>query len=109
MKRRNKFFNRSVTIDGIKFDSGREGERYSELKLLQRGLLIRELECHPVFDIVVNGKLVCRYEADFRYFDVERRERIVEDVKCKYTRTAEYMLKKKLMRIVNGIYIVEIF
>lgn len=33
----NKYKNRKVTVDGIKFDSMKEARRYKELKLLERG------------------------------------------------------------------------
>ena len=54
-----------------------------------------------------NGVLICKYIADFVvYFYNDTRE--VWDVKSDYTRKLPvYKLKKKLMKIINGIEIVE--
>ncbi len=46
---RSKFGNRHVKIDGIRFDSMKEGRRYNELKLLERGGEIQNLELQPRF------------------------------------------------------------
>lgn len=42
--RPNKYNNRKTTVDGIKFDSIREAERYQELKLLEEAGEISHLE-----------------------------------------------------------------
>jgi hypothetical protein len=84
-KRRSKYNNTKVEVDGILFDSKKEGDRWLELKNLAAKGLIRNLEPPQVsFDLVVNEILVCRYIADFVY---EARiagrgwVRICEDVK----------------------------
>lgn len=81
------------TADGITFDSSAECKRYGELKLLERGGFIRRLELQPVYAVEVNGKPICKYIADFRYF--EGGERVVEDVKG--LQTPEFKLKRKLV------------
>ena len=45
----NKYFNKKITVDGIKFDSKKEANRYNELKLLKRAGLIEELELQKTF------------------------------------------------------------
>jgi hypothetical protein len=45
----NKFGNRQVKVDGIRFDSVKEARRYNELKLLERGGEIKNLELQPRF------------------------------------------------------------
>lgn len=89
------------TVDGIVFDSAAEVKRYSELKLLQRGKFIHKLELQPRYPIQVNGKHVCTYIGDFRYF--EGGLRVLEDVKG--VQTPEFKLKKKL---VEALYDVKI-
>ncbi len=106
---RNKYNARRVELDGFTFDSKREAARYSELKLLMTSGEIAALEIHPRFEIIVNGQKICRYIADFRYHDNETGERITEDVKGykKGSAYALFRLKKKLMKAVHGIEVLE--
>ena len=98
-ERKNKYGAKRVQIDGIWFDSKAEGDRYGELKLEERAGLIANLQCHPAFDLIVNGVSVGKYEADFAYF--RDNARVVEDVKSKPTKTRLYELKR---RIVEALY-----
>lgn len=83
--------------------SGLEARRCSELQLMERGGLIRDLKAHPQkrFSLDVNGVHVCDYLADFEYFDVERGETVVEDTKGFLHEVAR--LKLRLMAAVHGI------
>lgn len=90
-------------IDGIVFDSKMEAARYNDLKLLEKAGEIESLIVHPVFPIVVNDTVICRYIADFSYYEGEKK--IVEDVKGFKTR--DYILKKKLVKAIYGIEILE--
>lgn len=101
-----KFRNVPTTVDGIEFDSKAEARRYSELKILERAKEIRNLGLQPKFDLTVNGHLVCRYIADFSYWQGE--ERVIEDVKSKATKTPQYRIKVKLLRALTGIEVKEI-
>ena len=66
--------------------------------LLLRGqAIIRDLELQPKFDLIVNGKKIATYKADFKYFDLTKFEWIVEDVKSPATKTPVYRLKKKIL------------
>jgi hypothetical protein len=70
---------------------------------MQKGGLIRDLEAHPQvrFSLDVNGHHICHYLADFVYFDNERNERVVEDVKGFQTEISKFKLK--LMAAVHGV------
>jgi len=84
--RRNKWNNRKIEYDNIKFDSKAELSRYKELKILEKIGEINSLEVHPRYKIMDkvshNGKTyrARHYTADFRY---KRGEKItvVEEVK----------------------------
>lgn len=94
------------TIDGIVFDSAAEANRYWELKQLEKAGKIDFLQCQPVFCLEVNGISICMYIADFQYLDKDKLKVITEDVKG--VRTREYRIKKRLMKALHGIDIVEI-
>lgn len=93
-------------IDGIRFASRKEGARYQQLKLLERGNLITDLKLQQPIKCIVNGELVCKYISDFSYYDREKNAIIWEDVKG--VRTPVYKLKKKLVRACHGIEITEV-
>lgn len=103
---RNKYNAKKTVIDGIAFDSKAEATRYGELKLLERAGVIKDLEVHPKYKLDVNGIRICTYTADFEY--IENGEKTTEDVKSRATITYSYKLKKKLMKAIYGIDIVEI-
>ena len=103
--RKNKYKNKEIIIDGIKFQSIKEGKRYTELKLLKKAGLIKELELQKVFEIqpkYINNKgehiRSITYKADFFYYDKEKEQYIVEDTKGFKTDT--YKLKKKIFEYV---------
>jgi hypothetical protein len=93
-------------INGIRFDSKKEGARFQELLLLERAKAIKDLKVHVKFSLDVNGFHVCNYTSDFTY--IENNSLVVEDVKSTATKTRDYVIRKKLMRVVHGIEIREI-
>lgn len=112
-----KYRSKKTEIDGITFDSRKEAARYAELKILEKGGVIKDLALQVPFVLIPaqyekalpgkkRGKLIeraCIYKADFVYqYDGET---IVEDVKG--LRTKEYIIKRKLMLKVHGIRIRE--
>lgn len=105
-KKRSKYRNEPTIYDGIRFASKREAARYLGLKAAQAYGKIENLKLQTEFAIEINGQLVCKYRADFDYYDCESGAWIVEDAKG--FRTKEYQLKKKLMRAVLGIEIREV-
>ena len=104
--RQNKYRNIKTTVDGIKFDSAKEARRYSELKLLERTGVIRDLILQPSFKISPGGvtdpatgrKMAARkFAADFQYFDTVLGITVVEDVKSPATaRETAYRLRRQL-------------
>ncbi|MCP3680306.1 MAG: DUF1064 domain-containing protein [Gammaproteobacteria bacterium] len=108
-KAQSKYRNKPVEIDGIVFDSLKEGKRYKELKLLEKAGYIFHLELQPEFVLSIHGEQICKYRADFAYNDSEdeySKKYIVEDVKG--MKTQVYKLKKKLMKAIYGIDIKEV-
>lgn len=103
-ERSNKFRNKPVEIDGIRFASKREANRYSILKMLEKRGLIAGLALQPRFPLRVNGKLICTYVADFLY--EEKGETVVEDAKG--FRTPEYKIKAKLFEAIYGFPVREV-
>lgn len=107
-----KYYSRKVIIDGIKFDSKKEGNRYLELKLLLKARKIRDLELQKKFELLpkykINGKTIraISYVADFVYWDISKNEMIIEDTKG--FKTEIYKLKKKLFEYKYGIEIKEV-
>lgn len=93
----NKYNAQKTVIDGVTFASAKEAKRYSELRLLERAGVIRQLELQPRFPLIVNGIKVCIYYGDFSYF--ENNARVVEDTKGFKTR--EYINKRKLLLALN--------
>lgn len=92
-----------MIVDGIKFDSRLEAERYAQLKLLEHAGVIRGLELQPSFELLPsfkkNGKTWRRtvYKADFRYILCDGDRIIIEDVKgSTAVITDVFRLKQKL-------------
>ena len=101
-----KFGAKKTVVDGITFDSKWESERYGQLKAMERGGIVTDLELQVKYDIIINDIKICKYIADFVYKeespDGEIKE-IVEDAKG--FETPEFKLKKKLMKAVHNIEI----
>lgn len=113
-KKGRKYGNRKVQIDGYSFDSVKEGNRYIELKYLLAAGEIKDLELQKQYELQpafrdADGKMVrpIYYRADFVYTDVKTGETVIEDVKCKATKTPQYNIKKKMMAY-KGLMIREI-
>jgi hypothetical protein len=92
-----------LIVDGVRFDSQAEADRYDELHLLLTGGQIADLRVHPAYVLQEafrdrDGVRVAavRYVADFAYTELASGAQVVEDVKG--ARTAVYLLKAKLFR-----------
>lgn len=108
-KKASKYHNEKTLYDGIRFDSKKEAGRWQELRLWELTGTIQMLRRQVPYTITVNGFKICRFIADFAYVPRSGQPEIVEDVKSKMTRRLPvYRLKKKLMKAVHGIDIVEI-
>ena len=102
-----KYKAQKTVVDGIKFDSKKEANRYIELKKLLKAGKIKNLryqvpfELQPKFKIGSKTILPIKYIADFVYID-ENGIEIVEDVKSPATITQAYKIKRKLFAYVYG-------
>jgi len=99
---KSKYKNKKTRIDGIKFDSLREANRYVELKYKQKAGLISNLKLQVPFklqpeftDSFKKKHRAIIYIADFWYLDIITNEAVIED--CKGFKTAVYLLKKKML------------
>lgn len=88
-----KYHAKRTEVDGITFASRKEALRYCELKIAEKAGFIRNLELQPKFPLLVNGKKIGTYIADFSY--IENGNCITEDVKG--IKTPVYRIKKKLV------------
>lgn len=117
--KRAKYGNRKVMIDGILFDSIKEGKRWQELRLLEKAGEISHLERQPKFYLYGSKSQVliksngypngrrAYWKGDFAYFDYRLNKRICEDVKG--FRTQIFILKKAIvLACYPGLEIVEI-
>lgn len=126
-----KYKNRKVSVNGLIFDSAKEGKRYTQLLEKQRNGEISALQTqvkyvlipsqHEIYERygkkgqkLKDGKRLlereCAYIADFTYIDNSTGETVVEDVKG-YKRKGAYDLftvKRKLMLYMHGIKIKEV-
>lgn len=103
---KNKYGAKRVQIDGHKFHSIAEANRYANLVVMQSKGMIDFLELQPKYPLSINGVKVCSYFADFKYLDRATQKYVVEDVKGMLTPV--YKLKKKLVKAIYNIDIVEI-
>jgi len=110
--KQNKYKNKKVMYDGIKFDSNCEMAYYIKLKLLEEKGIIKDLELQKSYELQpsfkVNGKTYQKitYRADFSYVSVEDNKLHIVDTKG--FRTEVYKLKKKMFAYKYGIEIEEV-
>jgi len=113
-----KYKNKKIEIDGIKFDSQKEGNRYIELRMLEKAKVIKDLRRQVKYTLIPSQrgddkKVIereCSYIADFVYIDCKTGETVVEDVKG-YRGGGAYevfKIKRKLMLERYGIRIKEV-
>ena len=124
-KRVGKYNSRKMIVNGIPFDSRKEGRRYIELRMRELRGEITDLKLQVPFELfpearepdtvgprggVKHGKVIerkCEYIADFVY--KENGVEIVEDTKSEATRKKEsYIVKRKAMLYLKGIRIREV-
>jgi hypothetical protein len=103
VKKRSKYGAEKVEIDGKIFDSKRESKRYCQLKYLEMTGEITDLLLQVEFELNPGGTHSLIYRADFVY--KRNGEMVVNDVKG--YRTKVYLKKKRLMKSVHNIEILE--
>lgn len=122
----NKYGNKKVTVDGMNFDSKKEAQHYLNLKLLEKGGVIKNLQTQVKYVLIPaqyegtgeyytkgkhkgeeKKKLVEKeisYRADFVY--EQDGQTIVEDTKG--FKTDVYVMKRKMMLYFHNIKIREV-
>lgn len=125
MRMRNKFGNKRVTVDGIRFDSKKEAKFYLFLRECEKKGEISDLQLQVPYELIpaiyedqvihlkTKDKVVTKcvqkavhYVADFVYTETATGIQAVVDTKG--YRTEAYKLKKKMMRAFKGINIIEV-
>lgn len=108
-KKYNKYGNRHVEIDGIKFDSEKEGKYYTKLKMLKRAGEVKDFKLQVPFEIKVNKIYIAKYLLDFQviysdgtveYIDIKAKTK-----EGKWITTDVFKLKKKLVEAIHKIEI----
>lgn len=122
-----KYKNKKIEIDGIKFDSTKEGKRYIVLKQALEDGIIQDLKLQVKYELIPSIKeeyvehlktkdkiktrtlqLPITYTCDFQYF--KDGELVVEDVKASPKMLPkEFTLKEKLMFWKYGIKIRKVY
>jgi hypothetical protein len=97
-----KYLNKWVKFEGQNFQSQAECDRYQVLLLQMKAGFIFDLERQKLFKLMINGVLITTYRCDFFYKTLEGGFK-VEDVKGFITE--EYLIKKRLMKV---IYVIDI-
>ena len=94
-----------TVVDGVRFASKAEAKRDGELQLLAKAGEIIDIERQPKFDLRVNGRKVCRYVADWSYWEADPTRdhrclrRVVEDRKG--VQTAAFKIKWALAKALH--------
>lgn len=104
--KKSKYGNKKTEVNGIKFDSIKEANYYKKLLILLKAGEIGLLELQVPYELNPGGTHSLKYVADFRYTETKTGEQKVIDVKG--MRTAVYKKKRKLMKKIFNITIIEI-
>ena len=108
----NKYGARPAAVDGIRFDSQHEARRWAQLRLLEQGGEITDLQRQvPLIlqgrDDVLRGRAgrPMRITVDFSYVDIRTGLRVYEDAKGMPTRDYEV---RRAVAAAQGVEIVEV-
>lgn len=103
-----KYGNVRTEYNGRMYHSGKEADYARYLDAMRRAKTgkdrVARVEPQVPFKIRVGGQLICTYYLDFRVTYADGR---IEHIDVKGVRTDVYKLKKKLMKAVHGIEIIE--
>ena len=109
---KSKYGNHKVIVDGEKVaDSKHEYSRLCELKVLQRAGEIKDLQLQVKYQLIPSQKICGKtergtdYIADFVYWTNDDKF-VCEDAKGH--KTADYIIKRKLMKLIHNIDVVEV-
>jgi len=102
--RHNKYNAVKTEVDGIIFDSKYEARIWSELRILEKKGLIKNLQRQVKHRLVVNDKLIATFKPDFVFYDVKDRRLHVVDVKSPPTaKKRDFRLVCKLFNALYGV------
>lgn len=103
---RNKYRNKKVEVQGVKYDSKKEAKITQEILLLEKAGKVRDVVLKPKFDFKIEGETIryasgrpLTYTADVQYFDIEKDKLIVVDIKG--FETDVFKIKRALMKHIN--------
>ena len=102
---RPKYRARRTTVHGQTFASKKEAKHYLIYRALEEAGQITDLKTQVGFKIVIKGKLICSYFADFTFLDSKGVYCVVD---VKGFRTPVYRIKKKLVEACHLIKIIEV-
>ena len=106
-EKRTKYNNKRIKVDGIYFDSKKEADYYSELKILLRAKEIQGFSIQCTFVLEEGNEEInpiC-YVADFIVFENDGTANVID---TKGMRTDVYKLKKKMFEKKFGMKIIEV-
>lgn len=89
--KRSKYGSTSCELDGMRFDSKLERSRWVQLSAMQQLGEISELRHHVDYPLMVAGKRLGAYEADFVY--MRQGVEVIEDAKGVLTPLCRWKLK----------------
>ena len=117
-KKRSKYLNVKTKLDGLDgvvFDSRKEANFYSELKLRKIAGEIKQIQRQVRYELIpaqydINGKLLERSITYIADFVVEFNDGKIEviDCKCKKIRFPVWVIKRKLMLYIHDIRVLEV-
>lgn len=102
-KKKSKYGNEKVVVDGMSFDSIREANYYKKLKILLTAGKIDQIERQVRYQLNEGGTFSYEYVADFRFTMKDTGEMHVVDVKG--YKTKEFKKKARLMKKIWNIEI----
>lgn len=102
-KKQPKYRNKRCEMDDIKFDSLRERNYYANLRRMEIAGLIRKLQVHPRYPIVINKQKVCDVVLDFSFECTK--SGIVSHIDVKGMDTPVSRLKRKMVEAQYGIVV----
>ncbi|CDM57657.1 putative conserved protein [Rhizobium favelukesii] len=102
-KKKSKYGNTRVQVDGIWFDSKREAAFYGELKQREKAGEVSGVDLQRSFALLgPQGMLMATYRCDFAFIDHSQDHRLrVVDVKG--VETKEFKIKRRMMKALLGI------
>jgi hypothetical protein len=100
LKKKSKYRNKIINIDGIRFQSKKEAKYYKKLILWKKSGFIKYFLRQVPFDLPGNVK----YRVDFQVFYPDR----IEYIDVKGHRTKEFILKKKQVEALYPVKILEL-